>query len=105
MKPRDFVPPSNRNGLLHPPQCVCVKCAAGRESRELDEPLRERLKEALDNAFINATVGNMLGGSQALSSGQPEHLVRQGFLGNMENIMTMREIAAAYFAQPQEDGK
>jgi tRNA A37 N6-isopentenylltransferase MiaA len=98
MKNHDFSQQSEKNGLLHPPNCACVRCAAGRESQELDDSLRERVKEMLDNAFLEMVKGNFMGGCATLGQGTAIGLVRSGFLGNMANIMQMREIAAAYFA-------
>ena len=103
MDHRNFKPNTENNGLLHPPSCACVKCAAGRESQELDEGLRQRVREALDDTFLQQVSGNILGGMQALAQGQPIAAVWSGFLNNMHHIMVMREMAAAYFAEQKPE--
>lgn len=99
MAHRDFLPPAEKNGLVHPPSCVCVKCSAGREARQLDVEMKERVRQKLDDCFLEAVAGNLIGGFQALVAGQPVAQVRAGFLGNMEKILIMRETAAAYFSE------
>ena len=96
---RNFNPVSEKNGVLHPNNCACAKCAAGRESQELSPELREKVRETLDATFLQMVQGNVMGGFQALGANRPIGEVRQGFLGNMANIMRMREMAAAYFAE------
>jgi len=95
---REFEPVGESNGLLHPANCACARCAAGRESQELSQELKEAVREALDQCFVQAVQGNLLGGCQALGQGQPVGQVRNAFLHNMGNLMRMREIAFAYFA-------
>jgi hypothetical protein len=103
MAHRDFLPQSEKNGLLHPPNCACVKCAAGRESQTLSTELLDKVDEMLDATFIQMVQGNVMGGFQALGSGRPINEVRSGFLGNMANIFRMREMAAAYFAGDKKE--
>lgn len=103
MSDRRFQAPVEKNGLLHPPNCACVRCAAGRESQELDAPLLEKVNEKLEEAFLQLVQGNFMGGFQQLAAGQPIDVVRGGFLGNMSSIMRMREMAAAYFAQSEAE--
>ena len=98
MNEKRFEPNAPTNGLLHPVNCACVKCAAGRDSQELGEGLRERLRQMFDDVFLDAVRGNILGGLNMLGQNQPLHVVRSGFHGNMGHIMQMREIAASYFA-------
>lgn len=99
---RNFTQPGEKNGLLHPPDCVCAKCAAGRQSRQLDPALREKLDEMLDATFLQMVQSNVMGGFQAAANNTPISAVRSGFLGNMANIFLMREMAAAYFAESEE---
>ena len=61
--------------------------------------MRKRVLDRLDDAFLDAIAGNFLGGFQMLAQGQPFEVVHTGFLGNMTNIMRMRQTAAAYFAE------
>jgi tRNA A37 N6-isopentenylltransferase MiaA len=104
MSHRDFQPVSEKNGLLHPSSCACVKCAAGRDSQILDESLREKVNEMLDATFLHMVQQNVAGGYQNLAAGGAIGQVRQGFLGNMANIMRMREMAAAYFSSAKPEG-
>jgi hypothetical protein len=104
MADREFHPNSENNGLLHPPNCVCVRCSAGRESQELDEGLKIRIREMLDQTLIEMVKGNVMGGFQALAAGGQVSVVRSQFLGNMGKIMQMREMATAYFADENPDG-
>ena len=103
MNDRNFRPQGELNGLLHPPSCACVRCAAGRESRELSPAMREKVQEMIDGTFLNMVSGNIMGGGQSLHQGQPHHLVRAGFLANMEHIFDMREMATAYFADEKPE--
>ena len=103
MQDRNFKPTSENNGLLHPPSCACVKCAAGRDSQVLDESLRYRVKEMIDDTFLQQVSGNLMGAVQALGGGAPVTVVRSGFLANMGHIMLMREMAFAYFADETSD--
>lgn len=103
MSDRRFNAPVEKNGLLHPPNCACVRCAAGRESQELDAGLLAKVDEKLDEYFLQTLQSNFMGGFQALAAGQPIDVVRGSFLGNMANIMRLREMAAAYFAQAKTE--
>lgn len=98
MAHRDFLPQGEKNGLLHPPSCACVRCAAGRDSQEISPELREKVQEMLDSTFLQMVQGNVIGGYQIMAQNRPMQEVRSGFLGNMEKIMMLREMAAAYFA-------
>lgn len=99
MADRMFKPQTPANGLLHPPTCACVKCAAGRESAELTDALRERVSDMLDDAFIQVAQGNFFATCQALAQGAPIDVARSGFHGSMGNAVVVREMAAAYFAK------
>lgn len=101
MKDRTFSPQYETNGILHPPRCVCVKCAAGRSSRELDDSMIPKIKELLDNIFLQQLGNNIMGGFNALAQGAPIDQVRVGFLQNMEKMFVVREMAYAYFAEPE----
>ena len=103
MHDRNFKPTTESNGILHPPNCACVKCAAGRESLELGDSLLQRVKEVIDETFLEQLKGNLHGGMQALAQGQPIAVVRGGFLTNMANMFTMREMASAYFADQNRE--
>ena len=102
---REFMPQSEKNGILHPPSCACVKCSAGRESQDLSEEIIQRIRATLDDAFVNFVQANFLGGLQAFGQGQLEVAVRAGFIQGMANAFRMREIAAAYFAESKEVGE
>ena len=104
MSDRNFRPNSEPNGLLHPPSCACVKCAAGRESQELSFELLERVKNTLDDAFLKVVEGNFLMSCQALGQGGSIDVVRSNYIASMGKAMQAREMAAAYFAT-QEPGK
>lgn len=99
MADRQFQPKSENNGILHPPSCACVRCAAGRDSLELGDSLRQRIDEELDNVFVDMVKGNVVMAAQALGQGGNISVVRSGLLQAMGNLKMVRQMAAEYFAE------